>query len=329
MPTEAQRRKALKAVISAGEKEITRIISTRRRLISALITEYTSMPNYTKSATLRNKLYGELKSEYSALNTDVDTWTKANVTSTAKTFRKFAIADLPKGTKVGTFGEFSQKHLDDIIGSINPSTVDKKVAINARIGGMYDRDIQVLRKAVTQSIALGSVEGMTAQETAMDMMARVQADLKGFQFLDKAGRKWTADNYFGMLNRTLHATTARESYNAQATDAGFDLAIIEGGITAASLENPSDPCSRWAGKIISLTGATKGYPTYQDALNDGVWHPRCVHFTRVVLPSEIPEAQAEQAKTAKEGAKARAKENAERKEDGLKANKYAGEDGKV
>jgi len=132
-----------------------------------------------------------------------------------------------------------------------------------------------------------------------------------------------------MINRTLQAKVQRDSYNATVTDAGYDLVQIEGGITAGSLESPSDPCSRWAGKIISLTGATKGYPTYADTVADGMWHPNCAHYTSAVMPYRIDEAKEEEKEVAKEGAEARREVNKERKDDGLKPNKYAGTDGKA
>ena len=44
----------------------------------------------------------------------------------------------------------------------------------------------------------------------------------------------------------------------------------------------------------------KGYPTYDDAISDGVFHPNCVHFLRAVLPSEIEAAKIEQSMERKE-----------------------------
>lgn len=36
-------------------------------------------------------------------------------------------------------------------------------------------------------------------------------------------------------------------------------------------------CERWRGKVVSLTGATPGVPTLEDAIQDGMFHPRCTH----------------------------------------------------
>ena len=128
------------------------------------------------------------------------------------------------------------------------------------------------------------------------MTAKVNKAAGQFTFIDKAGRQWKAENYFGMLNRTLHATAARQSYiNEATTELGYDLYQIEGGVTGSSVEYPGDPCDNWAGRIISMTGNTKGYPTYADAVDAGVFHPNCTHFIRALLPSDMPEAKKEQA----------------------------------
>jgi hypothetical protein len=330
MASDNDRRKAIKQGISTSKVELKRVLARRRKIIQAIILRYTSMPNYTKSALVRDKLYNELRAEYKALNADIDKWTIRSANGQARQSWKFAIDDLPRGAMKGTFGEFSRKYMDDIIGSINPSTVDKQVAINAKIGGMLDRDIQILRQTVSQVIAQGAVEGLSGPQMSQLMLSKVAKQSVGqFQFIDRGGRKWTADNYFGMLNRTLGSTVARESYNKQVMDVGYDLAQIEGGQTMSSLTNPDDPCSRWAGKIISLTGATKGYPTYQDAINDGMFHPNCIHFTSVVIPATLEEAKAQQAREAEKGAEMRKEANEKRKDEGLKIATYAGDGGKA
>jgi hypothetical protein len=289
MPTDKQREEIIKKNTRNSKKELKRITTDRRNVIKGLIISATSEPNFMASATARNKLYGELHGQYKRLNSDLNDWTMRNGTISAKDARKFAIADMPRGTKVGTFGQFSDKHLQDIIGQINPSTVDKQVAINSKIGGMYDRDIRIFRQTVSNVNAVGAVEGLTTAE----MTAMMQKDIKGkagnLQFIDRAGRTWSAETYFSMLNQTMHQAISRESYNATVTDAGYDLVVIGGGVTGSSAKYPSDPCDDWAGKVISLTGATSGFPTMQDAMDAGVFHPRCVHFTRVLTPSERKE----------------------------------------
>ena len=305
MATERQRAKQLDKNIAKGERSVKGILQRSQRSINGTIKEYTSKPNYITNARVRNRLYTELASQYKILNEDINSWIHKGASETSRSFWSYAKEDLPRGatagTAVATFGSFSEKYLGDIIGFINPATVDNQVAMNAQIGGMMTSDIRALRAAVSTTMAEGAVEGLTNPEMAARMLQKVEKAAGTFTFIDKRGRRWSADNYFGMLNRTLHSTAARQSYIDTATnELGYDLYQIEGGVTGSSVEFPNDPCDNWAGRIISMTGNTKGYPTYQDAVSNGVFHPNCVHFVRALLPSEIPAAKKEEKQERKE-----------------------------
>ena len=291
MSTEKQRQDQIKKNTNASKRKVKKIIDKRRDAVTGAISSAVSAPNFVSSAKFREALFIELSKQYKAFNSDINDWVTSEVKVTAKNFFDYAKEDLPKGAVSMTFGQFSDKYVSDIIAQINPATIDKQVAINAQIGGMLQRDIQILRAAVSTTIMEAVVEGLTNPEMAARMAAKVKNAGAGLQFIDKSGRRWTADAYLGMLNRTLHANAARQSYADLATkEAGFDLYQIDGGVTGSSLDNPSDPCDKWAGRIFSMTGATKGFPTYQDVLADGVFHPQCVHSYSVVLPSEMDAA---------------------------------------
>lgn len=290
-PLDKTRDGLLRKAIVKGEKEIKAVVKRNQRTIKGLVSEYSEKPRFATNAALRTALYRELAGEYKKFGSDIDEWTRNNVESTAQEFWKFAKTDLPLE---GTFGAFSKQHIEDILGEINPNTVDDLVGINAAAGGMLQNDVRALRAAVATTIAEGAVEGLTNPQLAERMRIKVGDAAGKFQFVDRSGRKWKADNYFGMLNRTIHAQAARNTYATAGTSAGYDLYTITGGVTGSSVENPDDPCDAWAGRIFSMTGSTEGFPTYDDALSAGVFHPNCVHGIRAVLPSEVPELQAKQ-----------------------------------
>lgn len=274
----------LKRNMQEGFVAIQRILKRAQRTIKGTVAEFAGDKRIATSATLRDRMYKTLSGEYQILGSNIDAWTRDSVNQTARQWWRYAKTDLPN---VGTFGAFSEKHLEDILGMINPSIIAGKVAVNAQASNMLASDIRVLRAAVSTTFAEGSIEGLNNRQLAERMTDKLIKAAGQFTFLDKAGRSWTADNYFGMLNRTLHATTARQAYFGAASDAGFDLYVIAGGVTGSSQDNPEDPCDKWAGRIYSLTGNTPGFPTYQDVVDAGVYHPRCVHYARAVLESEI------------------------------------------
>ena len=101
---------------------------------------------------------------------------------------------------------------------------------------------------------------------------------ENFQFKDAGGHVWDTRTYMQMNVRT----NAMRVYNdclvdniAQAT--GGDLARISSG------GDPNCPlCGPWEGVIVSISGKTKGLPTYEQAREAGCFHPNCVHTLEYV-----------------------------------------------
>lgn len=95
---------------------------------------------------------------------------------------------------------------------------------------------------------------------------------KGFVgIVDSAGRKWNTQTYVNMATATKLNQAYAEGLKSQALNSGKDLAIIpEKGAT--------DACRHFEGMIISMTGQTDGYMTYDQLKATGlIFHPRCRH----------------------------------------------------
>ncbi len=315
----------LKRQIAEGEKDLRRIVKDAQKRVEGRINDAVKKKNFATASSVREGLYRGITTEYIRLNRQVDGWVDERATKQMKAWHALSLESLNEEALAGkTFGAFSKKYADDIISRINPSNIDERVLLNARFGSMALEDINTVRVAVSDVIREGALTGMTNKQLSAEMMTRVAKIKPGLVLRDRLGRKMNADAYYAMLNRTLHTTVARETTASTMADAGFDLAFIEGGITQGSLE-PNDPCSKWAGKIISMTGQTKGYPTYADALADGVFHPNCVHSARPLSSSEIPEAKKERAEIAKEAREGLKEVNDDRKERGLNPINQEGE----
>jgi len=278
------REKLLLAQTEQGRKQILAITAQARKEIELKILEATSRGDFVKAAVIRDGLYKGIADEYVKLNRGVDDWTKQRATVVSKAWHTLAIDDLPEAASGATFGQFSKKYLDDIIGKINPSTIGKRVAMNARIEGMLAEDVRAIRTAVSDVIRKGALTGMNYKEMSAEMKTRAAEIKPAFKFVDKAGKTWNTDSYFGMLNRTLHSTVARETYADTMVEAGLDLVRVEGHSTY-----PDSPCIPWEGEILSLTGATKGYPTMAEAEASGLHHPNCCVPDTMV---ECPDLQA-------------------------------------
>ena len=278
------RTKLLESQIKGGKKELLSSVASARKNIEAKIIKYAERGDFIKAATVRDGLYRGIAEEYVKLNAGVDDWTKKQSTKTAKAWHALAVDDLPSGAKATTFGQFSEKYLDDIVGKINPTTIGDRVAMSPRIEGMLSEDVRAIRTAVTETIREGALTGMSNRELTAEMIKKATAIKPTAQFIDKAGRTWNSESYFGMLNRTLHANVARETYADTVVEAGFDLMRVEGGVSTGEAD---DPCNQYVDAILSMTGATPGYPTVAEATANGLFHPNCVHSLSVVDPDEV------------------------------------------
>jgi len=264
------REKLLLAQTEQGKRQILKITAEARRDIEAKIIEATNRGDFVRAAVIRDGLYKGIADEYVKLNRGVDDWTKQRATVVSKAWHALAIDDLPASVAGVTFGQFSKKYLNDIIGKINPSTVGGRVAMNARIGGMMTEDIRAIRTAVSDVIRKGALTGMNYKEMSAEMKQRAAEIKPAFKFVDKGGKTWNTDSYFGMLNRTLHNTVARETFIDTMVESGLDLVRIEG-----KSSDPDSPCIPYEGEILSISGTSDKYGSLDDAIADGLFHPNC------------------------------------------------------
>lgn len=281
------REKLLLAQTEQGRKQILAITAQARKEIELKIIDATNRGDFVRAAVIRDGLYKGIADEYVKLNRGVDDWTKQRATVVSKAWHALAIDELPESIAGATFGQFSKTYLNDIIGKINPSTVGGRVAMNARIGGMMTEDIRAIRTAVSDVIRKGALTGMNYKEMSAEMKQRAAEIKPAFQFVDKGGKTWNTDSYFGMLNRTLHNTVARETFIDTMSDVGLDLVRIEG-----KSSDPDSPCIPYEGAVLSISGESDKYGSLDDAIAAGLFHPNCcVSGTLVECPELISASQ--------------------------------------
>lgn len=143
---------------------------------------------------------------------------------------------------------------------------------------MQDNLVRTLRFAYIDVARKAAVEGLTHAEVNKELQDRWQKDSGNeslYRFVDKSGRAWENARYFQMLVRTNAQRVWTDSYCDSLASNGFKLArISEDG-------DPDCPiCAAWEGRIVCVAGKQKGFPTYADAQEAGVFHPNCTHRLR-------------------------------------------------
>ena len=135
---------------------------------------------------------------------------------------------------------------------------------------MSFQHVRALRDVTASVTRQMSLTGATRRQVSKALLERA-LEIPGFQFIDKSGHKWSNKSYFSMLARTELMNAARGSYDDKCADEGFDVMKL------STSGNSCDKCSRFEGRLFSLTGATAGLPTKQDLIDAGVFHPNCTH----------------------------------------------------
>lgn len=250
--------------------------------VSDLIKAHSGDEGVATSAAERQKVYNAILYKYKAL---AQSWgysfdkavEKQNVSTAKATARA-----LPKGRNHPKPLTADQK-----VTALNGRTVQKMVA--AATQSMGENAVRHLRNAAVAVFNKAKIEGKTDREIQKALAEAWDAeagDQETHRFVDKSGRSWSNAAYLQMLTRTTLATVHRNAEINTLVGNGCDLARISGDGGG----DVCDACQRWEGKVVSLTGATRGFPTLDEAKADGLFHPNCVHRIEYLDEDEIEEA---------------------------------------
>lgn len=157
------------------------------------------------------------------------------------------------------------------------SEVDVAAVLNAedQVRRFFAQTIEPTRKLI-QGITVkvrhkAAEEGWSSGKAFRALRDEVMGQRPDFTFVDRAGRQWAPEKYLKMVSRTLMAESQREAHEAAFAEAGVDLVKVS--IHGTKCEK----CAPFEGKVLSLTGVTKGYTTVAEARGEGLFHPNCKH----------------------------------------------------
>lgn len=190
---------------------------------------------------------------------------------------------------VHTLATKTVKDLTELMGYVPYSTINSfrtEQLIQDTMGDLLfatQHTSKELKKLTRDTFAKHlQLQGMT-NENYTEIRKRIQRELskegfsksikeKGFVgIIDKSGRRWNLKTYTEMVVNTKFHQAYSEGLKDQALQTGNDLAKIPE-------KGASDTCRYFEGMIISLTGATEGYMTYDQLKATGlIFHPNCRH----------------------------------------------------
>lgn len=142
----------------------------------------------------------------------------------------------------------------------------------------FEDVVQVIGRQVNdiyRELALENVRGSvvgydTWKQTAKRFREQLaERGVTGFK--DRTGRMWNMRTYTEMVARTTTMEAHLQGTANRLVEQGHDLVKVSTHRGACEL------CQPWQGKILSITGKTKGYPTLEEAKAAKLFHPRCRH----------------------------------------------------
>jgi len=281
----AKYREAYSAAKGLTDTPINPLVSTYKeaalRISESMLSLGTDFKRAQAASTLR-----QISAILAATDADTKKWVERNVpefyyagvvradtktTALKAKLSQDAIKDLPSVSGL-TGAAFNKVHGAQIEAIVTSTYNDFANGLTLTYKNAERTISEAQRVAIRRKMAETTIEGTTLKaKTAAIKKTFTNTGIVAIR--DRSGKAWQLDVYAKMLGRTKQMQAHNTAVGMRMVEHGFDLAIISGhGSTCPS-------CGEWEGRIISLTGATKGYPTLEDVEgNSGhIFGPNCRH----------------------------------------------------
>ncbi len=192
------------------------------------------------------------------------TWTETAIPSVYD-----MAADETGLASVSGFNAINQQAMKVLADNAYSRFQDVDQAIGRRVDDIY--------RATALDSLQGQIVGYNAWKTSAKVIRERLAAQGVTGFTDRSGRSWSIKRYSEMVARTTVRETMVTATSNRLLEHGHDLAQFTSGGSSRTCEK----CRKWAGKVVSLTGKTPGYPTLAEARADGMLHPSCTHMITI------------------------------------------------
>lgn len=255
-----------------------------QKLIDTLQFTYTKIEKEIYKATdfgvkNRKAILAQIEKIIIDLGADVQKFLAGRMPAYYKTGADDAIKQLRNiGADLSVSSGFNKIHQSAILGLVDDTFrayAEALTGVKRSAGNIIGR---ATRNLITQQIAKGVISG-EALRTAKTQIKGMLVEQGMSALTDRAGRRWSLDNYAEMLFRTKIVEARNLGLVNRAAENGHDLVQVSKHPGSCPL------CLPWQGKILSITGSTPGYPTYMQAVEGGLFHPRCRHAVNILIPS--------------------------------------------
>lgn len=280
--------------VKIRQGQIDQLITLYKQTYAKLIMEIITASDAGKIRKAR--VMARINAELTELGVDVEKWVQREIPQYYRDGANVAVQDLRAlGVDISKSKNFAVINAE----AIKALTDEVALAFAQSITAISRNSRQLLNDALKQQLNAIIAEGKLTGETRKAISGSVRQAIKdkGITALtDKAGKKWTFENYSRMLVRTKAVEARNQGLANRMLTSGYDL------VQVSNHRSSHKECAVWEGKILSLTGSTPegtvlpgGFvvaATYNQAAQAGLFHPNCEHAVNVIVPELAAKTQA-------------------------------------
>ena len=245
-------------------------IKTARQNVARIVTAVAREKGLKLTGRNRDRIYRLIDGEYAKLEVGLREWSQELVAKGVRAGLAEA-RDALRKEDGAELTQFSRELAEQVFEIISPGNESQLAGVLTK--KMKETDLSNLRKAQRDMERQAVLEGWDRGRKTRELKSRwaeLAGDMEDAKFTDASGRTWDTDTYLKMLVNTTAQRTRREGFMEGLARNGDDLVMVS--ITDGET---CDKCAEWDGKILSISGADKRFPSYEDAVAAGMFHPNC------------------------------------------------------
>ena len=131
-----------------------------------------------------------------------------------------------------------------------------------------------VRQQIRNRLATGQLVGASRKEVSASIKQALSDD-GIFALRDAGGKRWSLDTYAEMLARTKMVEARNTGVTDMMQQNGYSLVQV-------SAHGAEDVCGPWEDAILSVDGTDDDYPSLDDAISSGLFHPNCKHSINAI-----------------------------------------------
>lgn len=260
--------------VPLNEANIQSLVGLFERAYGEIVSDILSQPDY--STARRVALLNQVEAKLAQLGVDASEKLGEYLPELYESGMDDAVAQLEAvRASVSVDDGFSLIHQDSVLALIDDTQRAFAESMTGFKRGVQRLLSQAVKDELSQQLALGVLRGAALRKIKQNIAGIIETD--GIPALiDRAGRSWSLDRYAEMLIRTKFVEARNRGLSNRVAENGYDL------VQVSSHGSTHQECRVWEGRILSINGLTRGYPTVMDAQLAGLFHPNCEHAINVI-----------------------------------------------